>query len=324
VILTFDAVSSLFTSVLVIALILCFAFLSEYFEYDVYGPTIIFLSSLFSQLAIIFFMSADIFSMLVLWELISVVSFFLIRFWSARVTTLKAGLKVFVISQLGDVFFILGCCLAISLSGSSDVVAVNASIPSLLWHILAFGHLRASIPQLFSVAFLAALFLKSAQFVFYPWLLDAMEAPVPISAQLHSSTLVIIGFYVVLRLWPSITTWHGARELLVFAGSVTSLGASILGLRQFDGKRLLACSTAGQLGYVNIALGLGMQGEAMLLLAFCCCNKAYTFVWFGSLMERLSGLSDFRLLRRANVLFAERAGLFSALLNSTVFPGAFA
>jgi len=67
-----------------------------------------------------------------------------------------------------------------------------------------------------------------------------------------------------------------------------------------------------------------MQGESMLLLAFCCCNKAYTFVWFGSLMELMSGLSDFRLLRRANILFVERAGLFSALLNSTVFPGAFA
>jgi NADH-quinone oxidoreductase subunit L len=166
--------------------------------------------------------------------------------------------------------------------------------------------------------------LKSAQFVFYPWLLDAMEAPVPISAQLHSSTLVIIGFYVVLRLWPSVAMWGGASGLLVFVGSVTSLGASVLGLRQFDGKRLLACSTAGQLGYVNIALGLGMQGEAMLLLAFCCCNKAYTFVWLGSLMERVSGLSDFRLLRQVSILFIERAGLFSALLNSTIFPGAFA
>lgn len=76
IILTFDAVSSLFTSVLVVALLLCFAFLSEYFEYDVYGSTIILLSSLFSQLAVVFFMTADVFSMLVVWELISIVSFF--------------------------------------------------------------------------------------------------------------------------------------------------------------------------------------------------------------------------------------------------------
>jgi len=168
VILTFDAVSSLFISILIIALILCFAFLSEYFEYDVYGPTIIFLSSLFSQLAVVFFMTADVFSMLVFWELISIVSFFLIRFWSMRVTTLKAGLKVFMISQLGDVFFILGCCLAINLCGSSDIAVINASMPNFLWYFLVFGHMHISIPQLFSMAFLAALFLKSAQFVFYP------------------------------------------------------------------------------------------------------------------------------------------------------------
>lgn len=72
------------------------------------------------------------------------------------------------------------------------------------------------------------------------------------------------------------------------------VGACALGFVQDDGKRLLACSTASQLGYVVVALGVGLVDEAAVLLAFCCCNKAVTFVWFGVLMDRLGGASDFR------------------------------
>jgi len=105
---------------------------------------------------------------------------------------------------------------------------------------------------------------------------------------------------------------------------MTSTGASILGFFQNDGKRLLACSTAGQLGYVVMALGLGLIDEAALLLFFCCCNKAYTFVWLGCLMERTGGISDFRAMSKSNINVVERAGLVSAVLNSTFAPGAFA
>jgi len=139
-----------------------------------------------------------------------------------------------------------------------------------------------------------AVFLKAAQWFFYPWLLDAMEAPVPISAQLHSSTLVVIGFYLFFRFQVLFDLAPLALSLFIFVGFVTSVGASVLGFYQEDGKKLLACSTAGQLGYVMVALGLGLYGEALLLLAFCCCNKAFTFVWLGVVMRRFSGASDFR------------------------------
>jgi NADH:ubiquinone oxidoreductase subunit 5 (subunit L)/multisubunit Na+/H+ antiporter MnhA subunit len=123
-----------------------------------------------------------------------------------------------------------------------------------------------------------AIFLKSAQFVFYPWLLDAMEAPVPISAQLHSSTLVVIGFYLFFRFSTLFFLAPSLAPLFIFVGLLTALGASFLGFFQEDGKRLLACSTAGQLGYVITSLGLGYFEEAQLLLVFCCINKAFTFV----------------------------------------------
>jgi NADH:ubiquinone oxidoreductase subunit 5 (subunit L)/multisubunit Na+/H+ antiporter MnhA subunit len=107
-------------------------------------------------------------------------------------------------------------------------------------------------------------------------------------------------------------------------GLFTSLGASFLGFFQEDGKKLLACSTAGQLGYVFVALGLGCFEEAQLLLVFCCINKAFTFVWFGALMQRFSGLSDLRFISASPLLaFGEHAGLCVALANFSIFPGAF-
>lgn len=105
-----------------------------------------------------------------------------------------------------------------------------------------------------------------------------MEAPVPISAQLHSSTLVIIGFYVIYRvrsLFSNSLVWP---LLTVYAGTSTAIVASVLGFFQDDAKRLLACSTASQLGYVMTLIGLGSLTPSLILLTFCCCNKAYAFV----------------------------------------------
>jgi hypothetical protein len=169
-----------------------------------------------------------------------------------------------------------------------------------------------------------AVLLKAAQWFFYPWLLDAMEAPVPISAQLHSSTLVIIGFYLFFRFQALFHLAPVTSKVSTFAGMLTSIGASILGYFQLDGKKLLACSTAGQLGYVLVGLGLELYNESLLLLTFCCCNKAVAFVLFGVLMRRFSGLSDFRVLGgSASVAWFEHAFLALIIFNFTVFPGIF-
>lgn len=102
-------------------------------------------------------------------------------------------------------------------------------------------------------------------------------------------------------------------------GFITVVGASVLGFMQTDGKRLLACSTASQLGYVVVAMGVQLYEEALLLLAFCCCNKAVTFVWFGTLMRRFAGLSDLRFIGGwANLTLLEQAGLTISVLNFTV------
>lgn len=105
-------------------------------------------------------------------------------------------------------------------------------------------------------------------------------------------------------------------------GSATAVAASVLGFFQDDAKRLLACSTAGQLGYVIVAMSASCDQAALTLLGFCCCNKAYAFVWLGSAMARVSGLSDTRLITSGVKLTVERAGLVVAAANTTIWPGA--
>ncbi len=320
----FDEVSGLFMGILILALTVCYYFLVDYFEYDVHGGSIFLLSFLFSQLAILYFSSFDLFTILFLWEAISLVSFFLIHYWSHRLSSFKAGLKVLVISHLGDVPFFLFFFILWGRFQTTALVELLPLLPLTSFEYFLVGPCLLNFNVCAAWLLAGAVFLKSAQFVFYPWLLDAMEAPVPISAQLHSSTLVIIGFYLYFRFLSLFLSLPSVGVLFIFVGLTTALGASFLGFFQEDGKRLLACSTAGQLGYVVIALGLGAHEEALLLLVFSCVNKAFTFVWFGTLMQRYAGVSDFRFIAGAPVVsWAEHAGLCVALANFTVFPGAF-
>lgn len=209
-------------------------------------------------------------------------------------------------------------------TGTTDLLEILPLLPLLMFDYVHVGLTLVHFVSTLAVFLQVAVFLKAAQWFFYPWLLDAMEAPVPISAQLHSSTLVIIGFYLFFRFQLLFQLAPVTSKLAMFAGTLTGVGASVLGYFQLDGKKLLACSTAGQLGYVMVGLGLEMYNEALLLLTFCCCNKAVAFVLFGVLMRRFSGLSDFRMLGgTVGLAWFEHALLAIIVFNFTVFPGIF-
>ena len=232
---------------------------------------------------------------------------------------------MFCVSQVGDLFFFGYLFLTTQYLMTSNGLEIEALTPALAFEYVRVGPILAHVTTLLGLGLSSAVFLKSAQTFFYPWLLDAMEAPVPISAQLHSSTLVIIGFYLFFRQRALLELAPGVLNVFIVAGTLTVVGASILAFFQHDGKRLLACSTASQLGYVVVALGVRAWEEALLLLIFCCCNKAYTFVWFGALMQTHHGISDFRLLAaHPRTTWVAHAGLSVAIANATVVPGGFA
>ena len=321
--LGFDIISAYFAGLLCIALFICFALLSDYFEFDSRASSITLLSSVFAHAALLYFCAFDLFTISLLWELISIISFLLIQHWAARVGSYKAGLKVFAISQVGDVPFFGFIQLVLTWAQTTSVPEILQRLPLEKHSFFNMGNLVIPLTEVFAFLLSSAILLKSAQWFFYPWLLDAMEAPVPISAQLHSSTLVVIGFYLYFRFYILFEEAILCRKFLLCCGILTAIGASVLGASQIDGKRLLACSTASQLGYVLVALSLNMHREALALLTLCCANKALTFVWLGMIMRRHRGVSDFRnLCSLGSLAWTEHAGLLLAIANFTIWPGA--
>jgi NADH:ubiquinone oxidoreductase subunit 5 (subunit L)/multisubunit Na+/H+ antiporter MnhA subunit len=155
-----------------------------------------------------------------------------VQHWAFRVTSYKAGLKVFSISQLGDLPLFCFFFLMVAQFGTTDLAEILSGLPLALFDVLQVGPFLISFCEAAAALLSAAVFLKAAQFVFYPWLLDAMEAPVPISAQLHSSTLVVIGFYLFFRFQPLFVLAPNVACLFLVAGLTSAIGASILGFFQ--------------------------------------------------------------------------------------------
>jgi multicomponent Na+:H+ antiporter subunit A len=184
------------------------------------------------------------------WELTTVASFLLIGFDHSRQIARRAAIQAMVVTGLGGLALLAGAVLLQRLTGSWDLSGINASHGGVAAHT-AYGVVLVLI--------LLAAFTKSAQVPFHFWLPNAMEAPTPVSAFLHSATMVQGGVYLLARLSPSLggtDLWTGA--LVVFGGA-TLLWGGIAALRQTDMKMMLAQTTIASLGLLVLLLGVGTE-----------------------------------------------------------------
>jgi ech hydrogenase subunit A len=149
----------------------------------------------------------------------------------------------------------------------------------------------AGVLFLLSLALVSfAAFIKSAQFPFQSWLLGAMVAPTPVSALLHSSTMVKVGVYLVLRLAPAINSTFLSQCIAVFGG-FTFLSAAALAVGQSNGKKVLAYSTISNLGLIFACAGLGTAQAitaALLLIVFHAIIKALLFLCVGAIEQHIA------------------------------------
>ena len=199
-----------------------------------------------AMLGVVF--SDNIFVLYVFWELTSVSSFLLIAYWYEREKSRYGAQKSMLITIFGGLAMLAGF---IMLAMISDTY----SIREMVRNATMFPSQPLFIPAM--ILILIGAFTKSAQFPFSIWLPDAMEAPTPISAYLHSATMVKAGIYLVARLTP---IFGGSAEwfwLVSGVGMITLLYGSVNAVRQTDLKALLAYSTISQLGLIMSLLGLG-------------------------------------------------------------------
>ncbi|RPF57576.1 Na+/H+ antiporter subunit A [Abyssicoccus albus] len=196
-------------------------------------------------------LSDNLLMLYLFWELTSISSFLLISFWNNRARSLYGAHKSMIITVFGGVMMLGGFIIIGNIAGTFNIHEI---IPQF--------ELIQSTPSIWIAIILILLgaFTKSAQFPFYIWLPDAMEAPTPVSAYLHSATMVKAGIYLVARLTP-IFSFHDLWIYSVsFVGLITLVWASFNAVKQDDLKGVLAFSTVSQLGMIMSILGLAAFG----------------------------------------------------------------
>ncbi|WP_251519330.1 Na+/H+ antiporter subunit A [Staphylococcus sp. Marseille-Q6910] len=193
-------------------------------------------------------LSDNIIILYLFWELTSFSSFLLISFWRDKQKSIYGAQKSMLVTVFGGLSLLGGLILLTMLGGST-------SIRTLIAH--------ASEIQISPLFILAMVFVligamtKSAQFPFYIWLPDAMEAPTPVSAYLHSATMVKAGLYLVARMTPIFAISQGWIWTVTAVGLITLFWGSLNATKQEDLKGILAFSTVSQLGMIMSMLGIG-------------------------------------------------------------------
>lgn len=193
-------------------------------------------------------LSDNLMTLYMFWEFTSISSFLLIAYWFNRERSRYGALKSMLITVFGGLMMLGGFLVLSLMGGTFSIRELAAQAPELNSHPLFLLAL---------VLVLLGAFTKSAQFPFYIWLPDAMEAPTPVSAYLHSATMVKAGIYLVARLSP-IFAFSGYWFWIISAvGLFTMAWASFNAVKQTDLKGILAFSTVSQLGLIMSLLGLG-------------------------------------------------------------------
>lgn len=210
------------------------------------------------------------------WELTSVSSFLLIAFWHHRKASRAGARKAMTITVSGGVAMLAGFLMLYVASGTFSIREMIANLEV----VQASSYF---VPAMCLV--LLGAFTKSAQFPFHIWLPDAMEAPTPVSAYLHSATMVKAGIYLVARTTPI----FGGHEVWFWSvsavGLVTLFWGSLNAVKQFDLKALLAYSTISQLGLIMSLFGLG---SAALALGYSADSVIYTQATFAALFHLIN------------------------------------
>ena len=193
-------------------------------------------------------LSDNVFVLYTFWELTSFSSFLLIGYWHFKERSRYGALKSMLITVLGGLS-LLGAFVILY------VITGTASIQGMIDQADVILH-SSYLPVILVLVLLGA-FTKSAQFPFHIWLPDAMEAPTPVSAYLHSATMVKAGLYLVARFFPVFTTNEWFFIIVTTFGIITLCWGSYMAVRQTDLKAILAFSTISQLGMIMAMLGFG-------------------------------------------------------------------
>ena len=251
--------------------------------------------SLFTFAMLLLVISNNLLQLFFGWEGVGLMSYLLIGFWYKKESAIKANFKAFIINRVGDMGLILGIAVIFSVIGSLDYQMIFDSSTELV-------NTKITIINDYSVSgiTLACLLLfigamgKSAQMPLHVWLPDSMEGPTPISALIHAATMVTAGVYMVARMSPLFELSSMALSVVLIVGATTAICSGLLGIVQFDIKRIIAYSTISQLGYMIVAAGVSAYSASIFHLMTHAFFKSLLFLAAGSVIIALHHEQDIR------------------------------
>ena len=240
---------------------------------------------IFSMLVLV--AAADFFFLIVGWALVGLASYLLIGFYKEKTSAVLAARKAFVMNVIGDVGMVIAAFVIFESFGTLNFIEVFAAAP---------GTFRINDDQilLITLLLLVGAFAKSAQLPLHTWLPDAMEGPTPVSALIHAATMVTAGVYLIARCHVLYELAPFTMYLIATVGVLTAIFAGTMGMLQYDIKRVIAYSTMSQLGYMFLAMGIGVYSLGMFHLMTHAFFKALLFLAAGSVIHAMDGEQDIR------------------------------